>query len=364
MEPRLSIVIPCYNQAAWLGCAVESALAQEGAEAVIVNDGSTDATPGVARDFAGREPDRIRLIEHENRGLSAARQSGLEAARGEAVWFLDADDQLAHGAARAALAALEADPEAAGAAGAVQMTDEEGRELPGLLEPGLPLLWPAVADCNPIGAPHMAVLRRPALEKLGGCAVPGARACEDWDLWARMARAGMRLISTGRLFGFYRQHPGTLSRDPELMLREQIACIGRMAAVDPRLENLAGFAPPLSPAQAARAVNGCVLYALGGAVAGGAELGALSGKLQPGFADVEYLRKRFAEGARHALMTGPGKIPGGWKGSVRAIRDALAPAMNDAEARALGGAVEAECAHLARLGSPLRRAVRKILGRP
>jgi GT2 family glycosyltransferase len=92
MKPLVSIGIPSYNSARWLGQAIESALAQTWPEkeVIVVDDGSTDESPEVARKFG----DHVQLIVTENRGGNHARNRALQAARGEWMQFLDADDYL------------------------------------------------------------------------------------------------------------------------------------------------------------------------------------------------------------------------------------------------------------------------------
>src|ERR687894_2072239 len=89
----VTVVIPCYNQAHFLGEAIESVLSQTYPhfEIVVVDDGSTDNTSEVA---SGYPPDKVRLIRQENKGLSAARNAGLGRSGGEYVVFLDSDDRL------------------------------------------------------------------------------------------------------------------------------------------------------------------------------------------------------------------------------------------------------------------------------
>jgi len=91
-EPLVSIVIPCYNAERWLPGAIESALGQThvSTEVIVVDDGSTDASPGIIKQFKGK----INCLSTSNRGPSAARNIGLKAARGEWIQFLDADDLL------------------------------------------------------------------------------------------------------------------------------------------------------------------------------------------------------------------------------------------------------------------------------
>src|SRR6476469_10004419 len=93
--PLVSVVIPAYNAERFLGEAIESVLAQGYAhfELIVVDDGSSDRTAEVARSFG----DRVRTIEQENSGVSAARNAGTRAAGGELLAFLDADDRWSPG---------------------------------------------------------------------------------------------------------------------------------------------------------------------------------------------------------------------------------------------------------------------------
>src|SRR5215469_1771144 len=92
MKPSVSIVIPCYNAARWVGAAVESALRQSYAnvEVIVVDDGSTDGSAAI---ITNKYPS-VSLICTPNRGPGAARNQGLRAAHGEWIQFLDADDVL------------------------------------------------------------------------------------------------------------------------------------------------------------------------------------------------------------------------------------------------------------------------------
>ena len=87
----VSVVIPCYNQAHFLGEAIESVLAQTypHREIVVVDDGSPDNTREVASRYPG-----VRYVRQENQGLAAARNTGLRHSSGSYLVFLDADDRL------------------------------------------------------------------------------------------------------------------------------------------------------------------------------------------------------------------------------------------------------------------------------
>lgn len=91
----VSIIVPAYNAGRWLPAAVRSVLAQteQDWELVLVDDGSTDATPGLCDGYAASDA-RIRVEHTPNAGVSAARNSGLKLCRGQWILFLDADDVL------------------------------------------------------------------------------------------------------------------------------------------------------------------------------------------------------------------------------------------------------------------------------
>lgn len=92
MKPTTSIIIPCYNAESCVGAAIESALGQTYAdvEVIVIDDGSTDGSRDVIRSFG----ERVRWERQSNQGAPAARNRGLELARGAYVKFLDADDVL------------------------------------------------------------------------------------------------------------------------------------------------------------------------------------------------------------------------------------------------------------------------------
>jgi len=99
-SPYFSIVIPAYNRAGLIPRAMDSCLGQDWRdfEVIVVDDGSTDGTSGAVRRYS--DP-RVRLAAHEvNRGVCPARNTGVGAARGEWIVFLDSDDELLPGALR------------------------------------------------------------------------------------------------------------------------------------------------------------------------------------------------------------------------------------------------------------------------
>ena len=94
---QVSIIIPVYNAASWLGACLDSVLGQtlRNIEVICVDDGSTDGSAGILEACAARDP-RVRVLRQpENAGQGAARNRGLEESVGEYAYFMDADDELA-----------------------------------------------------------------------------------------------------------------------------------------------------------------------------------------------------------------------------------------------------------------------------
>ena len=106
--PRISVVVPIYNVEEFLGPCLKSVAGQsvDDLEVVMVDDGSTDGSSAIAEDYARRDR-RFRLIAQANGGLSRARNTGADYARGEYLAFLDSDDVLPRNAYELLLGALE-----------------------------------------------------------------------------------------------------------------------------------------------------------------------------------------------------------------------------------------------------------------
>jgi glycosyltransferase involved in cell wall biosynthesis len=124
-RPLVSVITPFLDAERFFAEAIESVRAQtyERWELVLVDDGSRDASRRIADEYATREPERIRVIEHpgrENRGSSAARNLGLAHARGEVIALLDADDVYLPGKLTHQVALLEAHSEAGAVYGTTQ----------------------------------------------------------------------------------------------------------------------------------------------------------------------------------------------------------------------------------------------------
>jgi glycosyltransferase involved in cell wall biosynthesis len=110
MSYLISVIVPCYNQANFLDETLNSILNQSYTnwECIIVNDGSPDDTENVAKKWTNKDH-RFKYISKENGGLSSARNSGLEAAKGDFIQFLDSDDLLSSDKFQKSIDAVEKD---------------------------------------------------------------------------------------------------------------------------------------------------------------------------------------------------------------------------------------------------------------
>jgi hypothetical protein len=203
-EPRVSVILTVHNYADHVGGAIASvALSSlEEVELVAVDDASTDGSVAVVEAAARRYPwlplTHIRL--RRNRGLPLARNLAIDHARAELVFVLDADNEVLPDGLALLAAALEHTPGASFAYGIIETFDEKGpRDL---------LSWhpwdPAkLRQGNYIDA--MAMIRRPALEEIGGYASdPALYGWEDYELWLHLVDRGHEGIQVPSFIGRYR----------------------------------------------------------------------------------------------------------------------------------------------------------------
>lgn len=179
-QPLVSVVIPCYNQAHFLGEAVESVVAQTYSnwECLIVNDGSTDDTSGVARTLIERYPGCvIRLVEKKNGGLPDARNAGIRASVGKYWLPLDADDKLDPAFMKKAVAVLESKPEVAFVYSDIRHFGVRNDIYP------LPDFDPeTMIHTDNVGC-VCSLVRRSVWDDVGGYDATMREGYEDWDFW-------------------------------------------------------------------------------------------------------------------------------------------------------------------------------------
>jgi len=194
--PKISVVIPLYQTERFIAETISSVLAQSFAdfEIVVIDDGSSDAGPTIARSFGD---ERLRVIRQENRGLAGARNSGVRHALGQYVAFLDADDLwLPEKLARHA-ALLDADPSIGVTFSASALMDDEGRDIGLVQKPRSTRFDVDHIFCrNPVGNGSAPVIRREVFDSIVFFDAELQRDCwfdesfrqsEDIECWTRIA---------------------------------------------------------------------------------------------------------------------------------------------------------------------------------
>ena len=214
-----SVIIPCYNQGQFLGEAIESVYRQsyENVEIIVVDDGSTDDTSRISASF-----DRVRRVTQVNRGVAGARNSGLEASRGDYIVFLDADDRLLRNALQDGVNALRANRECAFVYGHVTLISTSGSPLPTPRQAAvLEDHYLELLRHNYIWSTGAVVYRRDVLESVGGFNGSSSGSA-DFDLNARIARI-LPIGCCDTTVLEYRRHDASMSRDYALMLKGALA---------------------------------------------------------------------------------------------------------------------------------------------
>lgn len=218
--PKFSVVIPAYNASPFLADCLNSVLAQTDPdfEAIVVNDGSTDNTLEIAAEFAQRDR-RIVLVSRINGGLAAARNSGIAAAKGELVAFLDADDRWCPEKLAAHRQAMDSDPNASVSYDWAAFIDVKGdRTGLHMSQAQINLTHEALLLKNYLGNGSTAVVRRYVLEQANGFD-PSLRRMVDQELWVRLSFYGHRFHLVPQTLTEYRTHPGSFTADTERMLQ-------------------------------------------------------------------------------------------------------------------------------------------------
>jgi len=216
VAPRISVLIPCYDDGATVSEAVDSISEDEPVEVVLIDDGSRDPqTIAVLDDLAASGA--ARLIRQPNSGVAAALRAGTAAATAPYVFILNSDDLAEPGALAVLGDALDADTGVDFAFGWIHFfgdVDFVARQ-------------PAWNPWILLHANRWAIsslYRRDALDAVGG--VPDGTAYEDWDLLLGLAEQDRRGLLVPRVVLHYRQHGvSRRNRDAQRNLRRQYAAL-------------------------------------------------------------------------------------------------------------------------------------------
>ncbi|BAT71130.1 glycosyl transferase, group 2 [Thermosulfidibacter takaii ABI70S6] len=185
--PLVSVVIPTYNRAQFVKRAIQSALSQDlkNIEVIVVDDGSQDNTEEVIKNI---KDDRLIYIKHEaNRGVSEARNTGIKAAQGKYIAFLDSDDFWAKNKISKQLEAFEKNPEAGLCYTSVNFIDPNGKikRVQRAIYSGY--IYPLLLEKNIIGPTSSVMVKKETL-LLSQLFNTKLNYREDYEMWLRIAK--------------------------------------------------------------------------------------------------------------------------------------------------------------------------------
>lgn len=218
MKPLVSVIVPLYNAAPFIGEALESALAStyRPMEVVVVDDGSTDNSLKVAQDIAKRYPE-IKVLHQPNAGVSAARNHAIREAKGTFILPLDADDTISPTYIAHAVEAMKDDVRVVGSK-AEYIGAKQG-------EWKLPAYSPELlARRNMI--PITSLFRKADWMRVGGfCEEEIYR--EDWDFWLSMMKLGGKFVRLEETGLYYRVLEGSRRSQAKAQKRAIVDAINR-----------------------------------------------------------------------------------------------------------------------------------------
>jgi glycosyltransferase involved in cell wall biosynthesis len=209
-KPKISVIMAVKDGREFLRQAIDSVLGQTfgNFEFIIIDDGSADGSLPIIKTYG--DP-RIRLMTNRDHpGLSASLNAGLNAARGEYIARMDADDVCLPERLERQVRFLDRHPRIAALGTGIRLIDEQGRAIQDvpLPEDNDLIKW-QLCFLNPIAHPS-AMMRQAAVKQAGGYD-PELTHAQDYDLWWRLS-AGNRLANLSDILMLLRQHPGQVSQ--------------------------------------------------------------------------------------------------------------------------------------------------------
>ncbi|MBN1594253.1 MAG: glycosyltransferase family 2 protein [Candidatus Coatesbacteria bacterium] len=209
--PKVSIIIPVYNDEAHVERAIQSALSQtlEDIEVVVVNDGSTDGTG----DILERYKDKIVIVTQENQGAGSSRNAGIDASHGDYLCFLDSDDQFSIEKAKVQADYLDKDPSIGLVYGVSSAMDARDGSVIKTFRVESSPSDRTIGPFPPFYHTSAFLVRREWLEKVGGFD-GNMRWAMDTDLRFKLWAAGCKFMPHRDVVGYYTVRPGSLSGNP------------------------------------------------------------------------------------------------------------------------------------------------------
>jgi glycosyltransferase involved in cell wall biosynthesis len=243
--PKVSVIVPIYNQAGFIRETVESVLSQDhpNIELVLSDDGSTDGTSDVVREYAAGEPERVKLVaSEENTGIAGAFNRALDAHTGDYIAWLGGDDVMLPGKLSRQIAALEVHPEAIGCCHDAEVFDSESGRAYGrftevyngrrgvrdggvelLLDPGY-LMLPSTMMVRSAAVGDLRFDRR-------------VRVSNDWLFDIELFQRGF-IVGIDEVLARYRRHQGNATSQVSDTLEDALVVLAVADARYPQLHRL------------------------------------------------------------------------------------------------------------------------------
>ena len=245
-QPLVSVIVPCYNYGRFIGETLESLQRQtlQNWECIVVDDGSTDNSAEVVQAFV-KSDFRIRYVYQQNKGLPAARNTGIGATTGKYIQFLDSDDLLQPDKLQHHTAYLEAHPKVELVYGGLRYFYDGTSELifspqhkntPWTLNKsgaGIDLLPFLVISC--VIMPPMPVMRRTTIEKVTGLFTEDLPSCEDWEVLIRCCYKNVQFkyLDLPNTLPLMRLHHTSMTRNRIVMVNSFIEVRQRLGPLLP-----------------------------------------------------------------------------------------------------------------------------------
>lgn len=237
-KPLISIIIPCYKMGKYIGEALDSVGKQtyKNWEVIAVDDcGPEDGTREVVESFAASHPEhRVELIRHEeNGGVSAARNTGIGDACGSYIAFLDPDDLWKSNHLAKSMHVFSTKPKVGIVAGPVEAFEENNTTTVVLwpIRDWQVTNFPASLACYNFIQPSAAVIRREVLPEVNWFTTEAnLQHIEDYDLWIKLAKLGVKLAIRDESTCLYRKHQNAATSDEQMMERLNDALIQKHLA--------------------------------------------------------------------------------------------------------------------------------------
>ncbi|MDB4824876.1 glycosyltransferase, partial [Saprospiraceae bacterium] len=219
-NPKVSIVVPCYNEARFLSDCLNSVWMQSYPywECIIIDDNGSDQSAKIAEAYC-KSDDRFKYYRHKNnKGLAASRNTGLKIARGDYITFLDADDFLSLDSINSRYQILQKrDNEFIGGVYCqirpcdedkfIPLSDHNEKRLPSMSVKN----FVSTGFEAPFNA-HAPLIKISILRDIEGFTESMKNGAEDWDCWQRIMRMGYTFLPSNYIGGYYRQKRGSMVR--------------------------------------------------------------------------------------------------------------------------------------------------------